>query len=274
MLNEKTINSAVLLIGGILVGAGTGYILAKKFLEKEYSEHASAEIASVREMYRKRYKEGAYAAPKSTVAELIPEGESPIEQGEEPDDDTNGEALQDKVLEFRYVEEVVKPYPTFVSVPGEIPIRKPRPAKSDGPPEPYIDKGLIPTEVVAMPVEDKKRPYVITLDEFMEDDEMLDEPFAKVCIVYYEADDTLADEQDNIIPDVEMTVGKQNLTRFGLGSRDENIVYVRNWRHMIDYEIAREEGSYTRMVLGETENFLQHHDKPPIRRMKDGWDTR
>jgi hypothetical protein len=91
-----------------------------------------------------------------------------------------------------------------------------------------------------------EKPYVITFEEFCEGYDNHD----KITINYYKADDTLADENEEIIDDVESLIGEESLSRFGDGSEDPNVVYVRNERMAIDYEIIKLESSYSEVVSG------------------------
>lgn len=89
------------------------------------------------------------------------------------------------------------------------------------------------------------KPYIMSVDEFMEDDS-----YEKISITYYEGDDVLADERDMPIDDEDSIVGRDNLERFGWESKDKNTVYVRNDKMEIFWEIARSEQAYTDMVAG------------------------
>lgn len=89
-------------------------------------------------------------------------------------------------------------------------------------------------------------PYVISYDEYNQDMTHYD----KLTLNYYEDDDTLTDDEDEVIPDVDLIVGGDSLTRFGEMSGDPEIVYVRNDKLQIDYEIIRLSRSYGETVLG------------------------
>lgn len=95
------------------------------------------------------------------------------------------------------------------------------------------------------------KPYVISEEEFG----LNEEGFSQVSITYYEGDGTLADERDQEIPFPDPIVGEDNLIRFGDGSGDPNVVYIRNERLSTDFEVLRSEGKYAHEVLG-----LQHSD--------------
>ena len=90
----------------------------------------------------------------------------------------------------------------------------------------------------------RTEPYVITLQDFTEDRN----DFDKITIYYYEDDDTLADENEEIISDYISIVGRHALDRFGDGSEDAEVVYVRNERISTDYEVIRLSKSYKETV--------------------------
>lgn len=96
---------------------------------------------------------------------------------------------------------------------------------------------------------DDNEPHVITIEQFSEECDQYD----KSTIYYYEDDDVLADENEEVIIDVDSIVGGEALTSFGEGSEDSEVVYVRNDRLQIDYEIIRLSKSYKETVLGFTD---------------------
>jgi hypothetical protein len=105
---------------------------------------------------------------------------------------------------------------------------------------------------------DPDTPYVIEHDEFVLSDN------STQTLTYFEGDGVLADEQDEHIPDTDGVVGDENLLRFGHGSKDPNVVYVRNESIGVDFEIVRNPGKYTEQILG----FIQHEDKRGARRFR------
>jgi hypothetical protein len=93
---------------------------------------------------------------------------------------------------------------------------------------------------------DTRKPYVIGVEEFSEDMTHFD----KLTIYYYEDDDTLVEGGEDIITDVDWTIGNDSLDHFGDNSDDPDIVYVRNERISVDYEVIRLPKSYAETVLG------------------------
>ena len=88
-------------------------------------------------------------------------------------------------------------------------------------------------------------PYVISYEEYA--DEHSD--FDKVTLTYYEGDDTLTDDRDEPIDDVSRQIGEDALTMFGRKSHDKNVVYVRNERLGSDFEVMRDPGKYSVIIL-------------------------
>lgn len=93
-------------------------------------------------------------------------------------------------------------------------------------------------------------PYVISPAEFGGVD-----GYDIQTLKYYESDDTLTDDDDNVVD--EDLVGSGALSSFG--QYEDDTVYVRNERLKRDYEILREYGRYTD-VLREKPYLLDEDD--------------
>ena len=91
-------------------------------------------------------------------------------------------------------------------------------------------------------------PYVIFPEEFG----LLPE-YETIGLIYYE-DGVLVDDDNHQIDDVENTVGRSSLNRFG--EYEEDTVYVRNERRKVDYEICRDVRTYEEVL--ETLPFDDH----------------
>lgn len=95
-------------------------------------------------------------------------------------------------------------------------------------------------------------PYIIHYEEF-NNDEM---GYAQITITYYEGDDILTDERDVPIYNKTEVVGE---LKFGHGSNDPNVCYVRNEKLHAEYEVLLHRGRYEEEVLGLSieENFAK-----------------
>jgi hypothetical protein len=86
---------------------------------------------------------------------------------------------------------------------------------------------------------DKTPPFVISQEDFAADEEGAD--YDKVTLTYYPNHRILLDEDGDSIDDVAHVVGWKNLARFGDESNDADVVFIRNRRILIDYEVIKED---------------------------------
>lgn len=83
-------------------------------------------------------------------------------------------------------------------------------------------------------------PYIITPEEFGEIDE-----YETVNLTYY-ADDYLADDVDELVENVDETIGWENLNH--IGEYEEDALHIRNDKLKCDYEILRDLDNYKDVV--------------------------
>lgn len=86
--------------------------------------------------------------------------------------------------------------------------------------------------------EDMEKPYVISPDELGDLDYQI------VSLTYY-ADKILADDDNNVIEDVDNIIGLDSLNHFGEYEADS--VHVRNDKKKTDYEILLDEEKYSNL---------------------------
>ncbi len=89
-------------------------------------------------------------------------------------------------------------------------------------------------------VKNEDRPYVISAEQFGEF-----EDYEALTLTYYD-DEVLADDNLDIVDDIDNIVGAESLNHFVKDETD--VVYVRNDAHKCDYEICRDEESYSELV--------------------------
>ena len=121
-------------------------------------------------------------------------------------------------------------------------------------------------------IRDPDKPYVISKDEF----EQAEFDYDQVQFTYYSGDGVLANEMDEEVPNIEKSVGSDNLLRFGQGSGDPHIVYVRNASANMDFSVVLSEGKFAFEVLGlglddmddDETNSLQHDFSSRLKKFK------
>jgi hypothetical protein len=85
--------------------------------------------------------------------------------------------------------------------------------------------------------------------------------YDSVTFTYYEADDVICNERDEVIPegDRERIFGEANLEKFGHGSGDATTVYIRNDQLEMDIEVIRSPNSYAEEVHGFEPEIKHSH---------------
>lgn len=126
--------------------------------------------------------------------------------------------------------------------------------------KPWVETNVEPTQEAVIPEPekpkrefvDKTKPYVISPEEFLEgytgNDKM---EFSQSTLTYYEGDDTLTDDKDNIMDDSSrlLLVG-MCLSDFGAKGASENEVFIRNMKLYTDLEVVRDRRTYKEVVGG------------------------
>lgn len=273
-INTKAIVSAV---GSLALGIGAGYAIGYFTTKAKFRKQTEEEIRSVKDYYKLLRKED-YPDPADAVADLLPSSETPIydtlaeeyaetegipadftvEGKNPPAADPENEGIDDvetpQTLDYKTQLEGMGrggqvPYGSFFE--GQ-PID---PEAHDS-----VDPGSETTEPYDNTTRNPDYPYVIPIGEWM-DGAM---GYRQVTVTFWQGDNTLADERDQVIQDVEGTVGTKNMDRFGQDSEDENMVFIRNEKERIDYEVIQDLRSYNEVVLE-----LPEKANPGVRKMRE-----
>ncbi len=83
-------------------------------------------------------------------------------------------------------------------------------------------------------------PFVISREKYAWDEEEGDE-YDKITLTYFPKSRVLLDDDKDPIDDVDSTIGWKSLNQFGGESGDPDVVFVRNRRMLVDYEVVRED---------------------------------
>ena len=194
-------------VGGVVVGSAATFLLVREYFEKQKEE----EIASVKESYSKTHgiiftestKKDAEMVDKNNriKADMI--------------------ASRDIISTNRYSDKSgMTQYNLFSNPPDAKDIHN----GIDEGEDLKVDPGG-PKEGLA------DKPYVISPDAFINEQPYYD----KITLEYYQ-DDVLCNAlNEEIVTDIEATIGLESLNHFG--EFEEDVVYVRNEKWSTDYEI-------------------------------------
>lgn len=233
-------------------GAVAGALVANGVLRAKYEKLSEEEIASVKAAYQVRaHKIGNFSkADTATTAHVM--SQEDIDAAEEA-----------KNYESTLAELCYTVTPKDIARLNDNLKRGIMPIEPDDEEEDSDDEEPDEEEVLNVFEASKDgTPYIITWEQFSEEKDN----YEKVNLDYYADDNTLADTNDAPIPDVVSLIGLDALDNFGNGSHEENVVYVRNDKLALDFEILRKDTSYSVYVLGNIE------DKPRIGRMRESYD--
>ena len=189
-----------------IFGAAVGSVVTWQYTKKKYEQIAQEEIDSVKETFSK-----------------LKEVKS---KDNESDENNNArtivERAKDKPSILEYAAKLHKQGYTNYSNTDSL-------SEDSNVSEEEVDENMI-----------NDKPYVISPDEFGEFDD-----YDVISLTYY-ADQVLADENDELVEDIEETVGFESLNTFG--QYEDDSVFVRNDRLKCDYEILLDQRKYSDVI--------------------------
>lgn len=214
-----------LVLGGVCIGFGAGFYFAKKKLETKYQALANEEIAEMRAHYLAKTVEHDEKKPSL-----------------------------DEVMEAHG-------YKTKLEGPSEttyVRIVPDEPGNEAEEIQLSNTADVVEVDVWDYVIEEQNRseevPYVLHKDEYFNNET----PFEQITLTYYEGDDVLADSNDTPVDDQDAMIGLGNLSKFGHGSGDPNVVYIRNHELQLEIEVVHSDGKFGEEVHGFRDDELKH----------------
>lgn len=196
-------------IAAFVVGAAAGAAGATLYFKEKYKAESDNEIRQMREYYKKKMAEA--------------------EAGEDDEAKPEEESRHSAYSSFDSLvkdEEAKKAYVNYNTV---------NPVESLTKEE--FDEMRERAMTAQHPEEEHDEPYILTVEEFEDGRAGYD----SIGLSYYEGDDTLVDESEEMV-DVDQTIGEENLTWFKDSGTDA--MYIRNDRVSCDYEVIRLDGNF------------------------------
>jgi len=225
--------SALLKVAIFAMGAATGFIVAKKVYEKYYADIAQEEIDSVKEAFE---RQDARLRELYNKENVITDEEYSEKNEEEKIERTNRNALTRSSLDGNPYEQAKRNY-NLAGVKYEE-----TDVDEEEEEQPVTDAAGKTEEEMDLTQVDRTLPYIIDDQEFTNEFDHHD----KISLYYYREDDVLCDEHEEVINDIEETVGYDALALLDM----QTTVWVRNEPLCIDYEIISINKSYAELVHG------------------------
>lgn len=239
MSNPKVLYSAFTLAGAAVGAVGT-YFIGLKQVEKrlalEYEKQIEAEMDNLDNYYRMKHKAKEYSTPEKAVKALV----EPEPEEEPVDDRASREEYEKKAA--KYMNKTEDPE-------SEGLVKVSRNVFTNVPEDEWDQDEENKTR-------DPNRPYVISYEEYIEQDPK----YSQSELTYYEGDNIVADEADEPIDDEDgLYGGDETLRKFGHGSQDPNVVYVRNEKIALEMCITKTGGSFEEAVFGAVRHSSDRH---------------
>jgi hypothetical protein len=213
---------------GVALGFAVGFRIADRRMKLKYEKFAIDEISRMRDHYFQKEKA---AQPKPPINEVVRERYSEVEL----------QAIKETNERFpaEEEEEIVVEETTQVNV---------------------FESGAQDEWDYRYETSQRTKdvPYIIHIDEFRENPLSHDQ----TSYTYYELDDTLSDSRDTTVDDMDKVIGLGNLGKWGHGSQDPNVVYIRNEELGMDIEVVRDRGSFSETVHGSIRHSADVRRRP------------
>lgn len=242
-------NGLYFLLGSV-VGAAVSYFITRKYYEKK----ATDEVIKVREEYEGQPESADWHENQNPQSVI--EDEKPIIDYER--DMTSGEIDMMKQFSKEQAKRQRTNYGGLVQDPDDAVAAM------------YAAKDL--AEEAAAEQEhpkdsDEDEPIRIISEREYHETHMTD--YGKIELAFYEEDNALCDDDEELISDPSRFIGEFALNSFGYDGDDPDVVYVRNSKMGNDYCITRLHASYAEMVLGIIPDDVDRSKFESRRRMKD-----
>ena len=228
---NKTLINAIL----FTVGAAVGSLVTWRVVKTKYERISQEEIDSVKEEYGRL---------RDIMKKEIDACRNVVSANQNADDDENDEASDDRDKDDDYPEDDDRDFTEHEREMIEYYKISSRYRKT-------ADENEISKEGDAGEEEEApyiNGPYVISRDEF-------GEPGYSAQSLDYFADGVLADSW-GVELDVDETIGDDAIDNFG----DDDIVYVRNERTGIEYEVTRDPRTYEEAVRTNPDPYYGHEN--------------
>lgn len=234
------------------IGTGIGFFAAKKMLEDRYNKLSQEEIDSVKAAFEARLKKLEAERDNASADDQIGSGKTeepkPVLEKEGTDIGGRNPYVRARTAYHEMAKEVVSP--NISPKPDDANDKEEYSEELITDAAGYAEHDFTDSTSRYIPPKiDRSKPYVISDEEFSTECQHFD----KVTLYYYSFDDTLCDEHEEIIDDLDNTVGWDCFPVL----ETQTTVWVRNEKISVDYEICLVRGSYAEVIQGirPTENL-------------------
>lgn len=250
IIRNRWVQTAAISVVSTTIGSGLGYVLGKRQGKKDVQndifktiEEGLEELDEIRRNFVLRFENVSTA--KIVDEEVFPEGLPVVE----PEASLKN-MMRSQLEETTGSEEVIiiEPEEEVEIAEEDDPANK-KSLRTDEEEDAPVRVSIFTVDDGSWIYEDElatrtpDEPYVIHRDEFIED-EM---GFHQETVTYYGGDQMMGDSRDKPIYGFHKIMGE---LKFGHGSGDKSVVYIRNEKMRMEWEVLLHPGQYALEVLG------------------------
>ncbi len=219
------------------VGVGLGFLAGKQVYEGYYAAIAQEEIDSVKEAFEKRHQNAVEAQPNPNPNTEALNGMTDEEDEAPVKPVMKSHPLARSSIETNPSEKAKRNYNLVGLTPHEE-----DDDEDEDEDDTVTDAAGKTQEEMDLTEINRTEPYIIDDREYTEEFDHHD----KLSLYYYKQDDVLCDEHEEVIDDIEFTVGYDAISQLDI----QTTIWVRNEPLTIDYEIISINRSYAESVHG------------------------
>lgn len=226
---NPNINLALAALSGALAGSVITFLVTRETTANKVRKDVEDLVSDAEIRIMKKYKVGPWGV-------MIKYNEADVEATDQMFEDASVAAALEFARINEYVAEPVEDEADGKVVAGNVFDHYesvPAPEEESDDEEPFVGN----------PTNDDPEPYCVSEDEYNFDME----DFQKMTLSFYAGDSVLADEIERVVEDVESTVGLRNLETF---APDNEVLYIRNNRLQVGFEVILENAKYSEVVMG------------------------
>ena len=230
--------SVIAIFAAFAAGAAVSYFVTRKLLEERYAQIAQEEIDSVKEIFGRTPVSDDMYDKKDQPLEVEEEKERPNPLGVMTRSSLSLGAVKSEQAKQNYhligAQTTGDKVESIYSEDGD--------DDENEEDEDYPKSEVYDGQERDLTHIDRTQPYVISGEEYTDEFDHHD----KISLYYYVLDDTLANEREEVMDDIDGTVGWDVFKVLEM----QNCAWVRNEPLGIDYEICAVRNSYAQAVHG------------------------
>lgn len=226
----KNIKPILWFLSGVVSGSGVTVLVMREHFRKKYEERADAEIEEMEKFYAKKVDE---------IIQYFPDNEEDLKFVVKVDEDEETERKEPRTV--NYTKMYANKHPERAELTEED--LEELAAECESPSEDDVEDESM--EAAAKRATEDHRANMHRPPKIISEEALGELPgyIENQTLFYYSLDDTLTDEDDQIIDDPDYLLG-DTLDKYNFRESDEKMIFVRNFALDTVYEVQKVDGAF------------------------------